>query len=371
MGLSGNLTTGEILEQVVHANRILAKEWRERQDQNEPFQTNQLISSKNNNADQVRNIVFMGMGEPLDNYTQVMEACRALIDRRRWNMAHGKVTVSTVGLPRQMRQLTRDVPQVSLALSLHAPNQQTRSAIVPTAKHYSIQDLIDALDGHMMAYAATAAATAYARGGGAEQFSQEQRTRESSRRRAMIEYVMLEGESSSLECAHQLGKLCENRQLLVNLIPYNKTNVKDMLRCPSEAHVQQFRSIVASYGAFCTIRRTMGADIDSACGQLMTALKDDSKAKEKAAAMVLDIEDVAASKLVARPVSLARVTSVSLLKDALVKCVVEDDDDNLNMGRRHDLDHWVLPLSVATVVAGTCFAVSTIKFLFVDRRRRQ
>lgn len=74
-------------------------------------------------------------------------------------------------------------------------------------------------------------------------------------------FFAVEGETSSFECAHQLGKLCENRHLVVNLIPYNQTDVKDKLRCPTKEHMQEFRDIVASYGAFCTIRRTMGADI--------------------------------------------------------------------------------------------------------------
>ena len=71
----------------------------------------------------------------------------------------------------------------------------------------------------------------------------------------------MEGETSSIKCAHQLGKLCEGRHLVVNLIPYNQTDVKDKLRCPTNARMQEFRDIVASYGAYCTIRRTMGADI--------------------------------------------------------------------------------------------------------------
>jgi adenine C2-methylase RlmN of 23S rRNA A2503 and tRNA A37 len=74
------------------------------------------------------------MGEPLDNYTNVVAACRALIDRRRWNLAHGRVTVSTVGIAAKIRKLTQELPEISLALSLHAPNQRLRSQIVPTAK---------------------------------------------------------------------------------------------------------------------------------------------------------------------------------------------------------------------------------------------
>jgi adenine C2-methylase RlmN of 23S rRNA A2503 and tRNA A37 len=168
MGLSGNLSSGEILEQLVHAELILAQDFEQRVDQSKK-------------VDLVRNVVFMGMGEPLDNYANVVEACRAMMDRRRWNLAHGRVTVSTVGLISQMRKLTKDLPEVSLALSLHAPNQEMRTAIVPTATRYPIEQLIEALDYHMMAYLKK-------RDG--EGYTKEERTKESTRRRAMIEYVM-------------------------------------------------------------------------------------------------------------------------------------------------------------------------------------
>jgi len=122
------------------------------------------------------------MGEPLNNYDNVVEACRGLIDRKRWNLAHGRVTVSTVGVTPRIHDLTRDVPQVCLALSLHAPNQEMRSAIVPAAKAYKIEGLIDALDRHMMS------ATSKKYDGA--QFTSAERIKESTRRRAMIEYVM-------------------------------------------------------------------------------------------------------------------------------------------------------------------------------------
>jgi hypothetical protein len=98
---------------------------------------------------------------------------------------------------------------------------------------------------------------------------------------------IVQGDTSSIECAHQLGKLCEKRRLVVNLIPYNATDVKDKHQCPSNEHMQQFRDIVASYGTFCTIRRTMGADIASACGQLVqTKDNEEEEAREER-----DIED--------------------------------------------------------------------------------
>ena len=104
----------------------------------------------------------------------------------------------------------------------------------------------------------------------------------------------MEGETSSLECAHQLGKLCENRHLVVNLIPYNATDVKDKLQCPSEQHMRRFRDIVASYGSFCTIRRTMGADIASACGQLVK--KAEGEEQNPPSEKEVDMEDIVADK---------------------------------------------------------------------------
>ena len=358
MGLSGSLTTGEILEQVVHADRILGDEWRERnlsrQQENSPENANAANPKKNEQLklDLVRNIVFMGMGEPLDNYTNVVEACRALINRKRWNFAHGKVTVSTVGLPAQMRKFTADLPEVCMALSLHAPNQQMRSAIVPTAQHYPIEDLIDALDSHMMAYLRKRMPSDAI-------FSQEQRIQESARRRAMIEYVMLEGATSSLECAHQLGKLCEHRHLVVNLIPYNQTDVQDTLRCPTEEHMNEFRRIVSSYGAFCTIRRTMGADIASACGQLITLKK-----KEEHDGTVRDIEEAGDTQLRPRPASsgLGEVSTVSSVRRVVDKSTPEEV-------KEVNLDGWVGPLAIATTVAASCFVTTSYLFLRQHRRR--
>lgn len=238
------------------------------------------------------------------------------------DLAHGRVTVSTVGIISKIRKLTEELPEVSLALSLHAPNQEMRAQIVPTAKHFPIQSLIDALDAHMMAYLHRRK-----RFDGTVEFSKEERIRESTRRRAMIEYVMLEGPTSTIEAAHQLGKLCENRHLVVNLIPYNQTDVKDQLRCPSTEHLEVFRQIVASYGTFCTIRRTMGADIDSACGQLITTSKD--------------IEDTA-------------------------RAVVKGDPPQPKVVRVK-AQSWINFLGVATTIAASCFVVSAA--LFVRQRR--
>jgi adenine C2-methylase RlmN of 23S rRNA A2503 and tRNA A37 len=405
MGLSGSLTTGEILEQIVHADHILAREWRaqavtqqrqhllqdkaahDRQQRNDSSDDNNAKGKENiattasslDKLDLVRNVVFMGMGEPLDNYVPVVSACRALIDRRRWNLAHGRVTVSTVGLVAKIRRLTKELPEVSLAVSLHAPNQAMRSAIVPSAKHYPIEDLIEALDGHMMAYLIkrksgqpiTQNESNESTNDNQGVFTAAERIKESTRRRAMIEYVMLVGDTSTLEAAHQLGKLCENRQLVVNLIPYNQTDVKDKLRCPSEKHMKEFQNIVASYGSFCTIRRTMGADIDSACGQLITLRKKKEAEKADSSAdavdvVVGDIEDVASNRVGKQKTVLSRV--VAVVSGSNKSTTGDNVDDSASAADKTDMEKWIRPLTKAIAVTATCFLVSSVLFLRQKRR---
>lgn len=411
MGLSGNLTCGEILEQIVHADRWLAQEWQQKQreekqeqqthsQEDEPHLKKGPVPPPSPKVHSfVRNVVFMGMGEPLDNYNNVLEACRALIDRKRWNLAHGHVTVSTVGIVPRIRQLTRDLPQVSLAVSLHAPTQAMRQAIVPMAKLYPIEELIDALDQHMMVYASKQQRRPGEEVGGVSannddgddnapqgdespsrllQFTREERIKESTRRRAMIEYVMLNGPTSSVEAAHALGKLCQDRQLVINLIPYNATDVQDkLLSCPSFHDMQVFQKIVQSYGSFCTIRRTMGADIDSACGQLITKKEREAAAAAAAATHAnVDLEDVVQDR--SRPSTQSSQSgSVRRMGGKEKKGSVagstsitnknsndedEDDDANNNTNQRR-LESWIAPLTLATSIAATGFLVSTVIWL--------
>ena len=153
------------------------------------------------------------MGEPLNNYQNVLSACKSMIDRRTWNLAHNRVTVSTVGVPSRMRDLTHDLPEVNLALSLHAPNQRLRESIVPSAKGTPIGVLIEALDEHMMALvkrrllvngsSGNPQGDEEVSGGGSSsssssddgvvtEFNVEERQSASKKKRAMIEYVMCE-----------------------------------------------------------------------------------------------------------------------------------------------------------------------------------
>ena len=171
-----------------------------------------------------------------------------------------------------------------------------------------------------------------------------------------------------MECAHELGKLCEateGRSLVVNLIPYNQTDVKDKLRCPSPAHIREFQRIVSSYGPFCTVRRTMGADIDSACGQLIT-LENEKKDKEEDG--VRDIEDgltggigngsSSTKKGVVKKTSQSNSRNTVSVRDAVAegKGII-------------DLESWIRPLQIATTVAATAFLVSGAVYLRQQRKR--
>jgi len=163
----------------------------------------------------------------------------------------------------------------------------------------------------------------------------------------MLAFFIVEGDTSTFECAHQLGKLCQDRHLVVNLIPYNQTDVKDKLRCPSEAHMKEFQSIVASYGSFCTIRRTMGADIASACGQLV-------QKKEQEATASVDIED--------GPFMPAGSKEGTTRAESVEPSKSDDVEEN-------DISNWVKTLAIATSVAASCFVVSSILFLSQKRKR--
>lgn len=368
MGIRGNLSSGEILEQLVHGSRILSAS----QDAIgiednitivENHGKHQKKPKGNHRLALIRNVVFMGMGEPLNNYANVLAACRALIDRRLWNLAHNRVTVSTVGVSSRMRDLTRDLPEVNLALSLHAPNQEMREAIVPSARGTPIESLIEALDEHMMALAKRKllgnrnpqGSDDGSNAMGMKEFNAEERQSASKKKRAMIEYVMLVGDTSTIEAAHQLGKLCEGRHLVVNLIPYNKTDVKDKLSCPSEEHMQEFRRIVQSYGSFCSIRRTMGADIAGACGQLVV------EQEKKQQASVTDIEDGPFRK---NDEPGKRPVTVFSKRGQKENSADEDTGPDAR-----EVDPWVRRLPVITAVAASCFIVSGTLMLYSRRKR--
>eukprot|EP00929_Paragymnodinium_shiwhaense_P111162 TRINITY_DN7880_c0_g1_i1.p1 TRINITY_DN7880_c0_g1~~TRINITY_DN7880_c0_g1_i1.p1 ORF type:complete len:484 (-),score=110.12 TRINITY_DN7880_c0_g1_i1:356-1705(-) len=219
MGLQGNLWAGEIQEQLIHARSLR----------------------------QVSNVVFMGMGEPLENFDSVSSAIRGLVDPQRFGLAPSSVTVSTVGIIPNMRRLMQELPKIKMALSLHAPSQELREQIVPMAKRFKMPQLMEVLDD----YAAITTSDGKRKG------------------MIMVSYCMIENVNDSDDHARQLRDLVGQRPVIVNLIPYNKFegNVHDYNE-PSPERVDAFLKVLSEGGVRVFERRHHGRDIGAACGQL-------------------------------------------------------------------------------------------------------
>jgi len=223
MGELGNLTTGEIVEQVAHARRI------------EP---------------RVRNIVFMGMGEPLNNYDAVVDAIRCVSQNENqmgFNIPCPKICVSTVGVIPNIYRFSEDCPTVSMALSLHAPTQEIRKKIVPTATAYPLDELMRCLDDYLA---------------------------KSEKNSMLVEYCVLKGINDTKECARLLGELLGGKKVVLNFIPYNPTDVIAGHERPDMEDIQAMNTILREdYGMTTTVRQEMGSDIAGACGQLAISVK--------------------------------------------------------------------------------------------------
>lgn len=213
MGFKNNISSGEIVEQLVHAHRF----------------------------SHIRNVVFMGMGEPLNNYSALVEAIKIMIGSP-FQISPKRITISTVGIIHAINKLCSDVPNVNLAVSLHAPVQDIRCQIMPAAKAFPLGRLMDALKAYQ----------------------------NSSQQKIFIEYIMLEGVNDQEQHAHQLGELLGMLQVVVNLIPFNPIGSSSSFTSSTDKGVQGFQQILrGEYNIRTTIRQQMGQDISGACGQLV------------------------------------------------------------------------------------------------------
>lgn len=220
MGVKRNLTTAEILEQVLLLDRLMSEEER------------------------ITNIVVMGMGEPLANLKALMPALRTLTTPVTeagggLGLSPRRITVSTVGLPDRMRELADSDFGCNLAVSLHAPNDDLRTRIVPVNKGTGIKEILAAADYYF----------------------------EKTGRRVSYEYVLLAEINDEPEHARELARLLRGHQAHVNVIPMNAVSPLD-LSGSSRERTQRFVSALEEGGVNVTIRKRKGADIDAACGQL-------------------------------------------------------------------------------------------------------
>jgi 23S rRNA (adenine2503-C2)-methyltransferase len=215
LGVKRNLTVGEILEQILHLDRLLALDER------------------------ITNVVVMGMGEPLANLRNLFPALETLNEKGGMGLGARRITVSTVGLPEKMAELAdADVPW-HLAVSLHAPNDDLRTQIVPVNKNIGIEAILKAADAYF----------------------------EKTGRRVTYEYVLLSGINDQPEHARELAKLLHGRNAHVNLIPMNAVAPLD-IHGSSAPRTEDFVHTLTTHGINATVRKRKGADIDAACGQL-------------------------------------------------------------------------------------------------------
>ena len=224
-GFNRNLTTAEIVGQVWLANRELG--WQ--------VGDNRIIT----------NIVFMGMGEPLANFRNVVPAIRIFLDDLGLDISRRRVTLSTSGLVPQIYKLAEEV-NCALAVSLHAPNDELRSQLVPINRKHNIAELL-AASWHYLD--------------------------EQNGRSVTFEYVMLDGINDQPEHARELAKLLRDKPAKLNLIPFNPYPGTPYRRSP-QAAIEKFRDELMQRGLIVTIRKTRGDDIDAACGQLAGQVTD-------------------------------------------------------------------------------------------------
>ena len=217
MGFETNLSAEEIVTQVIHFANILQQR-----------------------GEHVTNIVFMGMGEPMSNYDEMIRAIKILTHNRGFGIGQRHITISTIGIVSGIDKLAKENLQIGLAISLHAPNNSLRKQLVPTASPNSVEDIIEA----------------------------GRRYYKKTGRRVTFEYALMKNINDSPEIATELANLLRNNGSHVNLIPINPT-AGDFER-PDNDDVIEFERILYNAGINCTVRVEKGTEISAACGQLRT-----------------------------------------------------------------------------------------------------
>jgi len=215
-GLKRNLSAGEIVAQAVMAQKYLDR-----------------------SEERVKSIVIMGSGEPFENYDPTIKFVRIMNDLHGLHIGQRHITVSTSGVVPNIYRFADENWQVGLAISLHAPNTELRSKLMPINRRYPLAELLDACWYYL----------------------------KKTGRRLTFEYALIGGKNDQPEHAHELGKLLQGMNCLVNLIPVNYVPERNYTRTPRN-QIFEFKRILESYKVNTTIRREHGHDIDAACGQL-------------------------------------------------------------------------------------------------------
>lgn len=219
LGFTRNLTVDEIVNQVLVFERYL-----------KPLEAS------------VTNVVYMGMGEPMLNFDNVIESIKILNDKNSFNIGARKISISTCGIIEGIKKLSEIPLQIKMAVSLHAPNNEIRSKLMPVNKSYDIEKLMSALKSYI----------------------------QKTGKKIMIEYILLKGVNDSASCAKELATLLKDNLgslFMVNLIPYNETGV---YKAPLNTAIINFKNVLKDEDVEVSQRFRFGHDIEGACGQLAT-----------------------------------------------------------------------------------------------------
>ena len=238
-GFNRNLSTAEIIGQLWWANRAMG------------------VTPKDERV--ISNVVLMGMGEPLANYDNVLQALNIMLDDCAYGLSRRRVTVSTSGMVPQMDRLKEDCP-VALAVSLHAPDNMTRDKIVPLNKKYPLEELMAACKRYLV---------------------------KAPRDFITFEYVMLKNVNDQAHHAHALLKLIQDVPCKINLIPFNPFP-NSGFECSSSEQIKYFRDILCATGLVVTTRKAPGQDIHAASGQLAGQVQDKTKRQQKWEQVILE-----------------------------------------------------------------------------------
>jgi 23S rRNA (adenine2503-C2)-methyltransferase len=237
-GFRRQLSPGEIVAQVLHMRRVIRAE-----------NAAQVAAgeAKKDEVTEITNVVFMGMGEPLANYNNTMQSIAVMNHGQGMNIGARHLTVSTVGLVPEIRKLAQEPYQLNLAVSLHAPDDDSRSRTMPINKRYPIARLMHACRDYV----------------------------ETTNRRIFFEYVLLDRENDTPEHAKKLADLLKGMMCHVNLIPVNPTENGPYSR-PNDRRTSLFREILSKAGIPNTVRQEKGVDINAGCGQLRARALDEA-----------------------------------------------------------------------------------------------
>ena len=226
-GLIRNLTPGEILAQVLIVNRLLGGDVKNRK---------------------ITNIVLMGSGEPLDNYDNVVKFLKLVSAQEGINISQRNISLSTCGLVDKINMLAKEDLGITLTISLHAPTDEMRKQTMPIANKYSISEIISAVRDYF----------------------------KNTHRRIVFEYALIANQNDTFECAEQLSVLLKGLSCHVNLIPLNEVKERGLVGT-ARKKAYAFMDKLNSLGVSATVRRTMGEDIEGACGQLRAKILKEEK----------------------------------------------------------------------------------------------